>query len=109
MHRGAPQGVRSTLVLACIFTLLGHTCAPHAVGHDAGRVAASVAEAPRHVAHDASCEALPGTSIVGLPGAAADRGTGAWDALAPTSAPTPHAPAPVPRPPRFLLFASLLN
>jgi hypothetical protein len=109
-RRRLPRGGQRSLVVSavCIFTLLGHICAPGNPGDHAVRQL-EAAMAPEGLAHETSCEVLPGSSgvpsgalVVGMPILA-----GAIPPVAPGHA--PDAPAPVPRPPRFILHAALLN
>jgi hypothetical protein len=106
----AGAALRYTLLVACVVMLLGHVCVPLELESDAVTLAAgSVAEASGDHGHQASCEALPRSSVgssASLAGGTPILGCGVPTA---ESAEVRQALAPIPRPPRFLLFASLLN
>jgi hypothetical protein len=106
----ARAALRFIVVVSCVLTLLGHVCLPLGSGQHAVALAdASVTVAPADDAHHASCETLAGSSVISLAPLAADTRTVANEGLAEEGRELRHAPAPIPRPPRFLLFASLLN
>jgi hypothetical protein len=105
----AGAALRYTLLVACVVMLLGHVCAPLELGSHAVTLAGrSMAEASGDDGHQASCEALPRSSVGSSASLAG--GTPSLACGVPTagSAEVRQAPAPIPRPPRFLLFASLL-
>ena len=106
----AGAALRSSLLVACVVTLLGHVCAPLELKSDAVTLAVgSVAEASGDNGHQASCETLPRSSV--RFSASLGGGTPILACGVPTaeSAEVRQAPSPIPRLPRFLLFASLLN
>ncbi len=109
--RKAGSALRSVVLLACAVSLLGHVCAPlfHLDGHGMALAGASVAEAPRDAAHQASCEALPRSSLTSPDSLAAGNPSLAFDVPAPERVCARDVHAPIRRPPRFLLFATLLN
>jgi hypothetical protein len=106
----APTALRSTLLTACMLMLLGHVCTPLELSDHAVTLAgASVAEAPGDAVHHASCEAMPRSSVTSPDSLAAGSLILALDVPAPESGCARDVPAPIQRPPRFLLFATLLN
>lgn len=97
------------VVISCMFTLLGHVCLPLASGHhDIALADTSVTVAPADDAHHVSCEALAG-SVISLAPPTAHTCTVANEGRPDEGRELRHAPDPIPRLPRFLLFASLLN
>jgi hypothetical protein len=109
--RTAVRALRSVVLLVSAASLLGHVCAPlfHLDGQDVTLAGASVAEAPRDAAHQASCEALPRSSPTPPDSLAVGSAVLAFDVPAPASGCGRDVLAPIQRPPRFLLFATLLN
>lgn len=112
MHaRTAGTALHSTVLVACVAMLLGHVCTPplELSDHAVTLAGASVAEAPGDAVHHASCEAMPRSSVTSPDSLAAGSPILALDVPAPESGCARDVPAPIQRPPRFLLFATLLN
>jgi hypothetical protein len=108
-RRTGGPGIGSTLLVVCVGVLLGHVCAPFAVGSDVVALAGgSVAEASDDHGHPASCEAVPQSSRTS-PESLAGSPLVRFDVPAPERRYARELPGPIPRPPRFLLFVSLLN
>jgi hypothetical protein len=109
LARATGTSLRSALVAACVVMLIGHVCMPLEMPSEAVTLAsASMAQAPGDAAHAASCEDPPVASVMPAPSLAVSHPP-AFNVLAPENRDTRDAPVPVSRPPRFLLFASLLN
>jgi hypothetical protein len=90
--------------------LLGHVCMPLEVASEAVTLAsASMAQAPGDAAHAASCEDPAVSSVIAPHSLAVGHPVLVSDVPAPENGDARDAPVPVPRPPRFLLFTSLLN
>ncbi|HEV8306736.1 MAG TPA: hypothetical protein VGW35_03650 [Methylomirabilota bacterium] len=110
MYRRAASAVlRVALVLACVVTLLGHLCVPLQTAHAGNPTDPSVAEALGETSHAASCEALPGSSVRCPGSLAVDTRIPASAVRVTETGAAVDTPAPIPRPPRFLLHATLLN
>ena len=100
------------VLLASVFILVDHECTtPGRDEHETLAPAGSSASvaAPGDAAHHGACEALPG-SLGFCPDPVVAEASGlAVQEVPPASVENPSARAPVPRPPRFLLHAALLN
>lgn len=111
-YRAASRVLRSMVVLASVFILVDHECTTpgrdeHGTLVPAGS-SGSVA-APGDSARHEACEALRGGLGFCADPVAAEASGLAVRAVPPAPVEKPSARAPVPRPPRFLLHAALLN
>jgi hypothetical protein len=108
MHGRRAGTLRLAVVLTCIMALSGHICAPGDGGHVVRQSNALMIVAHEDSGHDASCEALARLLLVpSCP--TSDTPTGTSIVPAVQTLDGRQAPAPILRPPRFILFASLLN
>jgi hypothetical protein len=108
-RRTVASALHAALLWACALTLVGHLCVPLHAAHHGTEAGPSLAGAPEELAHPASCEAIPG-SPVRCPGVlAVETRIPTMDVRTAEAAAALDSPAPILRPPRFLLHATLLN
>lgn len=108
-RRTAGAALHAAVLLACVVALAGHLCVSFHAARADTLVGPSMVGASGEASPAAPCEALPGSPVTCA-------GSLAVETRLPTSglrvAETGDAldtPAPIPRPPRFLLHAALLS